>query len=188
MSNAPRVRRADLEMDEAGVRGLLERGFCGRLATVGADGWPYALPLLYVLMDQQIYMHNAQAPGHLRRNLDYDPRACLAIDEPGEVFGYGRYLCDTTISYASVLVFGTVRVVGDAAEKRRFCTALMDKYGVAIEGRPRDFFPRLEHIAVYAMRMERMSGKHISLPGSAARWPLQDRTKSPGASPPGDLA
>lgn len=182
MSNPGAVRRADLVMDEAGISALLERGYCGRLTTVGEDGWPYAVPLLYALMEGQVYMHNSRSAGHLRRNLDHEPRACLAIDEPGEVFGYGRYACDSTVSYASVLVFGTVRVVEDEGEKRRFCDALMRKYAEGIEGRPEGFYPRLDHISVYAMRMERVTGKRISLPVAEQRWPLADRTKSPGAT------
>ena len=30
---------------------LLAGGFAGRLGTVGPDGWPYVVPLLYVFMD-----------------------------------------------------------------------------------------------------------------------------------------
>jgi len=185
MSRAPSIRRADLVMDEAETRALLEGGYCGRLATVGADGWPYCLPLLYVAMEGRIYLHNAAAAeGHLRRNLAHETRVCFAVDEPGEVHGYGRYECDTTISYRSVLAFGRVRVVAEDEEKRRFCTALMRKYGSAIEGRPRDFFPRLEQIAVYALHIERLSGKRIPLPAAQAQWPQLDRTRSPSAQAP----
>jgi len=185
--SVPAVRRADLVMDDAAARELLNSAYCGRLATVGEDGWPYCLPLLYVVTDDCVYLHNAAARGHLRRNIEHEARACFAIDEPGQVYGYGRYECDSSLSYRSVLVFGTVRVVEEEQEKRRFCTALMDKYGREIEGgedRPRDFFPRLEAIAVYALRIERISGKHIALPAAQAQWPQLDRTKSPGAAAP----
>jgi nitroimidazol reductase NimA-like FMN-containing flavoprotein (pyridoxamine 5'-phosphate oxidase superfamily) len=184
MSRAPAIRRADLAMDKAGMRDLLQTGYCGRLATVGEDGWPYCVPLLYVAMDDCVYLHNAAAGGHLRRNLDHEARACFAIDEPGQVYGYGRYECDTSVSYRSVLAFGSVRVVEQDEEKRRFCTALMEKYGGAIEGRPRDFFPRLDHITVYALAIERLTGKQIPLPAAQAQWPQLDRSKSPDAEAP----
>ena len=48
MSSAPQLRRADKQMSEARLQELLARGYCGRLATVGADGFPYIVPLLYV--------------------------------------------------------------------------------------------------------------------------------------------
>ncbi len=64
MSDAPQVRRADKLMAEERARETLERGFCGRLATVGEDGWPYCVPLLYVCMDGEIFVHNTRARGH----------------------------------------------------------------------------------------------------------------------------
>ena len=46
MSGLPQVRRADKLMTEVRAREVLEKGFCGRLATVGEDGWPFPAPLL----------------------------------------------------------------------------------------------------------------------------------------------
>jgi nitroimidazol reductase NimA-like FMN-containing flavoprotein (pyridoxamine 5'-phosphate oxidase superfamily) len=178
MSNAP-LRRADKQMEEPRVREILASAYCGRLATVGADGWPYAVPLLHVYMDDQIYTHNSAAKGHLRSNIDHNPRVCFEIDEPGQVFGYGRFECDTSLSYASVVAFGTARIVTDRDEKARFCAALMTKYAGHVPGRPKDIFPRLDHIAVYAIRIERMTGKYAALPAATEQWPARDRTKSP---------
>ena len=111
MSTSPRVRRADHLMDDAEARALVARGFCGRLATVGADGYPYCVPLLYVWMDGEVWTHNTSARGHLRSNVDHEPRVCFEVDEPGQVFPYGRFECDSTLSYASVILFGRIRVV-----------------------------------------------------------------------------
>jgi nitroimidazol reductase NimA-like FMN-containing flavoprotein (pyridoxamine 5'-phosphate oxidase superfamily) len=48
MSDAPQVRRADKLTSDIGVRKMLSDGYAGRLASVGPDGWPYIVPLLYV--------------------------------------------------------------------------------------------------------------------------------------------
>ncbi len=101
MSGLPQVRRADKLMKEVRAREVLEKGFCGRLATVGADGWPYCVPLLYVLQEGDILVHNTRAKGHLRENVDHEPRVCFEVDEPGEVFPYGRFECDSSVAYAS---------------------------------------------------------------------------------------
>jgi len=184
MSNPPRVRRADKVMSDAAAREFLAASRCGRLATVGPDGWPYAVPLLYVWMDGQIYVHNSRAPGHLRDNVDHERRVCFEVDEAGPVFAYGRFECDTSVAYRSAIAFGTIRVVGDREEKARFCAALMDKYGDPSWGRPERFFPRLDEITVYAIAIERLTGKETALPDLSARWPAADHTKSPGARPP----
>ena len=67
-------------MDAAGSEVLLQRGFCGRLATVGIDGAPYCTPMLYVWMDGTIYLHGTQARGQLRSNIDHEPRVCFVVD------------------------------------------------------------------------------------------------------------
>src|SRR6266849_7853604 len=128
MSGSPQVRRADKLMTEERARETLERGFCGRLATVGEDGWPYCVPLLYVCMDGEVFVHNTSARGHLRANVDHEARVCFEMDEVDEVFPYGRFECDSTVAYRSVIVFGRIRVVEDQETKRRFCDGLMAKY------------------------------------------------------------
>ena len=45
------LRRADKVMSAEEVRSLLASAHCGRTATVGADGYPYVVPNLFVWMD-----------------------------------------------------------------------------------------------------------------------------------------
>jgi len=177
------VRRTDKLMTEERARETLDRGFCGRLATVGADGAPYCVPLLYVWMDGQVFVHNTSARGHLRENVDHESRVCFEVDEPGEVFAYGRFECDSTVEYRSVILFGGIRVVEDLATKQRFCEGLMAKYARQDWDRPRGFFPRIDQITVYAITIERMTGKETPLPAVSERWPAVDRTKTPAARP-----
>ena len=182
MSFSRGVRRTDLVMSEERLLETLRHGYCGRLATVGADGFPYCVPLLYVWADGQVFLHTARARGHLQANLEHERRICFVVDEPGEVYPYGRFECDTTLAYRSVTLFGRIDVVDDAAAKRLFFTRLMAKYARPDWNRPRDFLPRIELINLYAIAPERMAGKEIPLPPMAQRWPALDRTKTPNAS------
>ncbi len=184
MSGPPQLRRTDKAVPDERAREMLAGGFSGRLGTVGADGWPYVVPLLYVWMDGQVYVHNSRAPGHLRQNVEHDPRVCFEVDEPGEIFAYGRYECDTSVAYRSVIAFGTIRIIEEREEKARFCSELMRKYGDPSWERPQAFFPRLDEITVYAIAIERLTGKETSLPAVSRRWPAMDQTKSPNAAPP----
>src|SRR5258708_24984435 len=115
MSGAPQVRRADKLMTEERARETLERGFCGRLATVGGDGWPYCVPLLYVCMDSEIFVHNTRAKGHLRANVDHEARVCFEVVEAGEGFAYGRLEFASTVEYRTLIVFGRIPLVPDPA-------------------------------------------------------------------------
>jgi nitroimidazol reductase NimA-like FMN-containing flavoprotein (pyridoxamine 5'-phosphate oxidase superfamily) len=130
-----------------------------------------------------VCLHNAKAMGHLRKNVDYDPRVCFEVDEPGDVFPYGRFECDTSVAFRSVILFGKVRVVEESEAKRRFFDALMNKYAKDELGRPKGFYPRLDQITLYAITIERMAGKEGALPNASEQWPSLDRTKTPTARP-----
>jgi nitroimidazol reductase NimA-like FMN-containing flavoprotein (pyridoxamine 5'-phosphate oxidase superfamily) len=181
--SAPPVRRKDKLMSDEQALEFLVRGLCGRIASVGADGWPYCVPLLYVWTDGEVLVHNPAARGHFRANVEHNPRVCFEVDEAGEVFDYGRFECDTSVAYRSVVLFGTIRIVEDARTKQRFFDGLMAKYGKPDSGRPKHFYPRLDEVTLYAIAPERMTGKETPLPAASEQWPAKDRTKSPDARP-----
>jgi nitroimidazol reductase NimA-like FMN-containing flavoprotein (pyridoxamine 5'-phosphate oxidase superfamily) len=181
--SSPQLRRADRTMSEPHVFDMLARGFSGNVATIGADGYPYCVPLLYLWMDGEIYLHTGSGSGHFRGNIEHESRVCFEIDEPDEVFDYGRFECDSGLAYQSVILFGKIRIVADRAAKQRFCEALMVKYGKPETDRPKGFFPRIDAITVYAISVERMTGKEMALPALSEQWPAKDRTKTPNARP-----
>jgi nitroimidazol reductase NimA-like FMN-containing flavoprotein (pyridoxamine 5'-phosphate oxidase superfamily) len=184
MSALPQVRRPDKEMGEAEAQALLTRGFAGRLATVDAAGQPYVTPLLFVWDGTEIWLHNTAAPGHLRANVEANDRVCFEVDEAGPVFAYGRFECDTSVAYESVVAFGRIRVVTERAAKQAFCEALMAKYAPSDADRPAGFFPRLAQITVYAIGVERLTAKRTPLPGLSEQWPAKDRSGTPDARAP----
>ena len=47
---------------------------------------------------------------------------------------------------------------------------------------PKGFFPRIDIIMLYAVTIERMTGKEQVLPPLSEQWPVKDRTKTPNAS------
>ena len=171
-------------MPRAKVDALLFSAYCGHLATVGPDGSPYVCPLLYVWRDDQVWLHNTSADGHLQRNVRHDPRVCFEVSVPGKVFAYGRYECDTSIEYQSVVVFGRAAIVDDRSQKSLFFDALMAKYHGDDPTRPRGFYPRLDGVTVYALTAERITGKAQRLPPPEALWPASDNTMSPEVSRP----
>jgi len=66
--SAPPLRRTDKLIYNERTLEFLVRGFCGRIASVGADGWPYCVPLPYVWADSEVHIHNPAARGHFRAN------------------------------------------------------------------------------------------------------------------------
>ncbi|HUX74748.1 MAG TPA: pyridoxamine 5'-phosphate oxidase family protein [Steroidobacteraceae bacterium] len=179
---APRrgqLRRADKIMSTAELDALLGAAFCGRTATVDKDGYPYVMPNLFIWQRGQVYLHTTLHAGHFLDNVRHADRVCFEVDEPGEVFPYGEFECDTTISYRSAVIFGRIRIVEEEPEKIAFFAALMAKYAPADSwGRKRGSFPRVAATIVYAITPESMTGKQGVLPAPAARWPM--RTRAPG--------
>jgi len=181
--SAPNLRRADRAMSNEEMLRALERGFAGRLASVSEDGYPYCVPLLYIWANNQVFLHATSALGHLQTNVRREPRVCFELDEPDQVFDYGRFECDSGLAYRSVILFGRIRIAEDTATKQWFCERLMEKYGKPNSIRPKNFFPRLDIITLYAMSVERMTGKAQLLPDLSEQWPAKDRTKTPDARP-----
>jgi nitroimidazol reductase NimA-like FMN-containing flavoprotein (pyridoxamine 5'-phosphate oxidase superfamily) len=180
--SSPQVRRADRMMSDERALETLAHGYSGHLATVSGDGFPYCIPLLYLWMSGELYVHTASARGHLRANIEKERRVCFEIDEHEGVFDYGRFECDSGLAYRSVCLFGQIRIVEDRDIKQRFCEALMEKYGKPESQRPKGFFPRIDVITVYAIAVDRMTGKEMALPPLSEQWPAKDRTKTPNAS------
>jgi uncharacterized protein len=177
------VRRKDKEMPEADARAMLARAKLAHFATVGVDGQPYIVPNLFVYADEAIYLHTA-AGGHFRRNVEHASRICVELAEIGTVYPYGEFECDTTVSYASVVVFGSVRIMPEAEAKALFFDRFLAKYADADWERPKGFYPRLDQVTVYRIEIEHITGKTGPLPGAQEQWPAQNLTKSPGAMPP----
>src|SRR6516164_4105996 len=80
------VRRADKIMSAEEVREFLVSAYCGRTATVGADGYPYVVPNLFVWMDERIFLHTARQRGHFLANVEFCDRVCFEADQPGKTF------------------------------------------------------------------------------------------------------
>jgi nitroimidazol reductase NimA-like FMN-containing flavoprotein (pyridoxamine 5'-phosphate oxidase superfamily) len=179
--SSPTIRRADRAMTAEKAFSTLASGYAGRLATVDEDGYPYCIPLLYIWMDGELYLHTTSERGHLRNNIEANPRVCFEVDESNGVFDYGRFECDSGLAFWSVVLFGKIRVVEERQRKQTFCEQLMAKYGKPDTIRPKAFFPRLDIITVYAVSVERITGKEQALPPMAEQWPAKDRTKTPNA-------
>lgn len=175
------MRKAERAMPHERALETLARGYCGRLATVSGDGFPYCISLLYLWIGGEVLVHTTSARGHLRTNIERDPRVCFEVSGQEGVFDYGRFECDSGLAYQSICVFGRARIVDDRDMKQRFCEVLMEKYGKPETERPKGFFPRLDAITVYAIAVERVTGKEQALPPLSEQWPAKDRTKTPNA-------
>jgi nitroimidazol reductase NimA-like FMN-containing flavoprotein (pyridoxamine 5'-phosphate oxidase superfamily) len=177
------LRRQDKAMSAAEIESFLERMPVAHFATVSGNGSPYVIPNLFVYAEGRLYMHTA-AEGHFRDNVERHPRVSFDAAEMGEVFPYGAFACDISTSYASIVGFGAIRILSEAADKSRFFDRFIAKYADPGWGHPESFYPRLHQVTVFSIQPERITGKRTSLPPLSERWPAKNRTRSPDAVPP----
>jgi len=148
------IRRTARALTADQAREILARAAHGVLATVGADGWPYAAPVNHVLSADTLYIHSA-LEGHKLDNIAHEERVSYCAVAGATVLPQAL-----STLYESAVVFGRAALVTDPAEKRRalellavrFCGSLTPQAenAIATDG------PRT---AVVRIRLERITGK-----------------------------
>jgi len=148
------IRRTDRAITEEQAREILTRAEHGVLATVGADGWPYAVPVNHVLAGDVLYIHCAQE-GHKLENIAHEERVSFCAVADARVLP-----ASLSTLYESTIVFGRAALVTDPVEKRqglellaiRFCGALTPEAEKTIA-------TSASRAAVVRIRIERIAGK-----------------------------
>ncbi len=149
------VRRDDRRMTEEECRSILAEATSGVLALSGDDGYPYAVPMSYVLKGDTLYFHSAPE-GHKIDAVKRCERASFCVADRDRV-DPEHY----TTHYRSVIAFGRIRLVEDEAEMRCALHLLADKYSPQMgEGSHRSVIDAEIHsVAVLAMQLEHITGK-----------------------------
>lgn len=148
------IRRSDRALSEDQAREILARAEHGVLATLGADGWPYAVPVNHVLSGDVLYIHSA-VEGHKLDNIAQEERVSYCA-----VAGATVLPAELSTLYESAVVFGRAALVTDPAEKLRalellavrFCGWLSPEAEEAIA-------TSASRTAVVRIRLERITGK-----------------------------
>ncbi len=148
------MRRRDREVSPQQARDILARAEHGVLATIGEDGWPYAVPLNHVLLGDALYVHCA-SEGHKLANIAHDARVSYCAVASAKVV---PEMLSTL--YESTVVFGRAAVVTDVEEKRRALVALVRRFAADMaadtERAFRDWGPKT---TVFRIEIERITGK-----------------------------
>ena len=148
-----RRKRQALDLDECEI--ILQRGSSGVLALAGDDGYPYAVPLSYLYSEGEIIFHCAKE-GHKIDAIKRCPKASFCVIDQDVVVPK-----EYTTRFRSVIVFGTMRIIDDEAEKRAAITKLAIKYAPndSADNREREINKDWAGLCMLAMRIEHLSGK-----------------------------
>ena len=151
------MRRKKQALDEQQCLDVLEHGEWGVLGVHGDDGYPYSVPLNYVLHDGRLYFHSARE-GHKIDALKRCDKASFCVVDRDELVA-----SEFTTYFRSVIVFGRLRVVEDRETRVRSLTALTKALseGESRESRQAeiDRCRRLDNVEILELIPEHISGK-----------------------------
>ena len=149
------IRRADRQMTAEECRGVLEGATSGVLALSGDDGYPYAVPMSYVLKGDTLYFHSAPE-GHKIDAVKRCEKASFCVADRDRV-DPEHY----TTHYRSVIAFGRIRPVEDEAEMRSALLLLAGKYSPGLEEarHHKMINAEIRGVAVLVMQLEHITGK-----------------------------
>jgi nitroimidazol reductase NimA-like FMN-containing flavoprotein (pyridoxamine 5'-phosphate oxidase superfamily) len=130
------IRRKEKQLTIEECIEVLTKAEYGTIATMGSDGYPYAVPVNYVYHNGNIYFHCAKV-GHKLDNIDNCSNASFNVVTdvwvvpliPGGEFNvsiqeFGGF--DT--NFNSVIIFGKAKEVFDETEKMDGLSALLEKF------------------------------------------------------------
>ena len=148
------IRRSDRALTEEQAREILARAEHGVLATVGADGWPYAVPVNHVLAGDALYIHCA-LEGHKLENLAHEERVSFCAVASARVLPERL-----STLYESAVVFGRAAVVTDPIEKQRGLELLAVRFcGALTPEAEKVIATSASRTVVVRIRIERIAGK-----------------------------
>ncbi len=145
-----RGKQALSAQDTAAVMGRCTHGV---LACLGDDGYPYAVPLSYVYLNEKIYFHAAK-DGHKISAIMNHPKVSFAVVDEDTIMG-----AEYTTYFRSVIAFGLARIVAGEERQQAF-TALVNKYCAdQPEAARQAEIARCSQACILAVDVEHITGK-----------------------------
>lgn len=153
MTDKP-MHRKDRQLSQEEAWKALAQGTHGVLCLAGEDGWPYGVPMNYVLLDGSLYLHCARS-GYKLEAIARDQRVCFTVVTKAQVIPE-----HITTLYESVMVLGRAYVVEHPQEHDAALAALINTLGrVTPEIRDQYIAKKSKNTTVVRIRPLRLTGK-----------------------------
>lgn len=149
-----KMRRYTQQLPDNEAVEILEKGSSGTLAVLGDEGYPYAVPISYVYADGKLYFHCAKEGHKLDAIRSCDKASFCVIAEDNVVEE------EFTTYFKSVIAFGKIRILENAAEIRSAIEILSDKYcHVGIDARNKEIDGAMNRLCMLEFTIEHLTGK-----------------------------
>ena len=147
-----RRKKQALSMEENKL--VLHKGLSGVLAVFGENNYPYTVPLSYVYDGDKIFFHCAKV-GHKLDAIKKNNKVSFCVIDQDQVVPQ-KY----TTYFRSVILFGTVCILEEEAQKRTAFEKLAAKYSPHHEqGRLEEIDKTFKQVHIIELSIEHMTGK-----------------------------
>ena len=147
------LRRQDRSLSENDARDILKRGKFGVLSVIGENGYPYGVPIHYVMIDNSLYFHCSTSNSHKVSAIRKNNKICFTVIET-----------EDGIKSQSAIFFGTANEV---KEKRQMVLEkLVEKFvpEKAWKNAKQGIPFALDNILAFELNVDHLSGKWIDKP------------------------
>ena len=139
--------------DEKSIE-IITKGSYGVLSTIGADGYPYGVPLNYTYFDNCICFHCAQE-GHKLDNINFNNNVSFCVVTKSDVLSN-----EFDTDYESAIAFGKATMVTDDSEKKDILLSVLNKYSADYLKAGHNYIKKYwDETKVIKMKIEYLSGK-----------------------------
>lgn len=147
------LRRQDRALSNEETYEILKKGKFGILSVVGENGYPYGMPIHYVILDNSLYFHCSSSGGQKIDALKSNAKICFTVIET-----------EDGIKSRSAIFFGTAKEV---KEKRQMVLEkLVEKFvpEIAWESAKQGIPYALDNVLAFELSIEYLTGKWIDKP------------------------
>lgn len=153
----PQMRRSRQQLSTIETEEILHKGNTGILALTGMESYPYAVPLNYVYLNGNIYIHCAIS-GYKLDCIQKNNHVCFCIVDQDTV------IPDIfSTNYRSAIVFGTASIISDDVIRRQALEGLIQKYCADfIQSGQQEIEKDWEKTAIIEITIEHVTAKSAS--------------------------
>ncbi len=146
------------------IANFLNEEHVGRICSIDKDGYPQAIPMNFVFLNDSIYMHS-HTKGEKLDNIRANSKVGFEVDRELEFlpsyFTHPTDAAQADTLYISVVIKGTAAIIEDRVEKAMALNGLMEKYQP--EGRYEKVMPStdaVDGVAIIKVTPITMRGKY----------------------------
>ena len=146
------MRRFKQQLSNEECEEILNNCSSGVLAVIGDNGYPYAVPLSYVYLNNKIYFHCAKE-GHKVDAININDKVSFCVVAKDEVVSE-----ELTTYFKSVIIFGKAKKL-DGEELRNAAIQLGLKYYNNKDAVNKEVEKAFTRMACYEINIEHITGK-----------------------------